>query len=82
MRAAGVEPIEQYRNSQSPWPCRCLRCGQTVSPRYGAVKAGGGCRYCNDTAIKPEAATVAMRNVQLEPLEPYLGHWPSGAAAA
>jgi len=23
MRAAGVEPIEQYRNSQSPWPCRC-----------------------------------------------------------
>jgi len=71
MRAASLEPLVAYPGRHAPWPCRCLRCGQTVSPSYGAVKAGGGCRHCNDTAIKPDAAAAAMRNAQLEPLEPY-----------
>ncbi len=73
MRAASLEPLVAYPGRHTPWPCRCLRCGQIVSPRYGAVKKGGGCRYCNDTAIKPDAAAAAMRNAQLEPLEPYFG---------
>jgi hypothetical protein len=82
MRAASLEPLVAYPGHHEPWPCRCLRCDQIVSPRYGAVKKGGGCQYCNDTAIKPEAAAGAMRSAQLEPLEPTPGHWPSGAAAA
>ena len=73
MRAASLEPLVAYPGRHAPWPCRCLRCGQTVSPRYGAVKRGGGCRYCNDTAIKPDVAAAAMRNAQLEPLEGYPG---------
>jgi hypothetical protein len=73
MRAASLEPLVAYPGRNAPWSCRCLRCGQTVSPRYGAVTTGTGCRYCNDTAIKPEAAAAAMRAVQLEPLEPYPG---------
>jgi hypothetical protein len=73
MRAASLEPLMAYPGRNAPWPCRCLRCGRTVSPRYGAVKAGTGCRYCNDTAIKPDAAAAIMRNAQLEPLEPYPG---------
>ena len=73
MRAASLEPLVAYPGRHAPWPCRCLRCGQTISPRYGAVKKGGGCRYCNDTAIKPDAAATAMRNAELAPLEPYPG---------
>jgi len=73
MRAASLEPLVAYPGRHAPWPCRCLGCGQTVSPRYGAVKNGGGCRYCNDTAIKPDVAMAEMRHAQLEPLEPYPG---------
>ncbi len=73
MRAASLEPLVGYPGRSAPWLCRCLQCGQTVSPRYGAVQAGTGCRYCNDTAIKPEAAAALMRSTQLEPLEPYPG---------
>jgi len=73
MRAVSLEPLVAYPGRRPPWPCRCLRCGQAVSPSYGAVKAGGSCRHCNDTAIKPDAAAAAMRDAQLEPLEPYPG---------
>ena len=73
MHAASLEPLVAYPGHHEPWPCRCLRCDQIVTPRYGAVKKGGGCQYCNDTAIKPEAAAGAMRSAQLEPLEPYPG---------
>jgi hypothetical protein len=73
MRAAWLESLVAYPGRHAPWPCRCLRCGQTVNPAYGAVKAGGGCRYCNDTAIKPDVTEAAMRTAQLEPLEPYPG---------
>ena len=73
MRSAGLEPLIAYPGRNSPWPCRCERCRQTVSPRYGAVSAGVGCRYCNDTAIKPDVAAAAMRAVDLEPLGVYPG---------
>jgi hypothetical protein len=73
MRAASLEPLDAYPGRHAPWPCRCLRCGQVVSPTYGAVKSGGGCRYCNDPAIRPEAAEAEMRSAQLQPLEPYPG---------
>ena len=73
MRSAGLEPLTAYPGRQTPWPCRCQRCHQTVSPRYGAVLAGSGCRYCNDTAIKPDAAAALMRAAGLEPLETYSG---------
>ena len=73
MRSAGLEPLTAYPGRHAPWPCRCQRCHQTVSPRYGAVQAGSGCRYCNDTAIKPDAAAALMRTAGLEPLETYPG---------
>jgi len=73
MRAAGLEPLTAYPGRAAPWPCRCQRCHQAVSPRYGAVRNGSGCRYCNDTAIKPDAAAALMRAAALEPLEPYPG---------
>ncbi len=73
MRAADLEPLTTHPGRAAPWPCHCQRCHQTVSPRYGAVRNGSGCRYCNDTAIKPGAAAALMRTAGLEPLEPYPG---------
>ncbi len=73
MRSAGLEPLVAYPGMHMPWPSTCQRCHRTVSPRYGAVRRGGGCRYCNDTAIDPTAAATLMRQAQLEPLEDYPG---------
>jgi hypothetical protein len=73
MRAAGLEPLTAYPGAHAPWPCRCQRCHEAVTPRYRAVQAGSDCRYCNDTAINPEAAVSLMRKAGLEPLEQYPG---------
>lgn len=73
MRHADLEPLTPYPGGAAPWPCRCQRCHRNVSPAYKAVRAGSGCRYCNDTAIKPDVAATRMQTVGLEPLEPYPG---------
>ena len=73
MRQAGLEPYVPRPGRAVPWPCRCEQCHRTVSPRYGAVRRGSGCRYCKDTAIKPDVAAALMRTVGLEPLERYPG---------
>jgi hypothetical protein len=73
MRAAGLEPLAAYPGAHSPWPCRCQRCHETVTPRYRAVQGGSGYCYCNDTAINPEAAASLMRAAGREPLGQYPG---------
>lgn len=73
MKAAGLNPLIPYPGRHRPWLSRCETCGRTVSPRYGAVARGGGCRFCRDTAIKPEVAVAAMRGAGVEPLEDYPG---------
>ncbi len=73
MRRAGLRPLVPYPGRHAPWLSECKRCHQTVTPRYGAVVRGGGCRYCNDTAIAPDAAAALMRDADLDPLEPYPG---------
>jgi hypothetical protein len=47
MRAVNLEPLVPYPTSGKPWLCRCLVCGEHVTPTYDNVKAGvGGCRPC------------------------------------
>ena len=42
-----LEPLEPYVNAQTPWKCKCLKCGKTVKPRFGGISAGiGGCKFC------------------------------------
>jgi len=74
MRAVGLEPLEPYRNSSSPWRCRCVRCGKEVAPKYSSIRRGGGCRSCAGTAPISEAdAEAQMRAAGLEPLDAYPG---------
>lgn len=80
MLAAGVEPLEPYRNSKAPWRCRCRSCGAEVSPSYGSVASGNrACRYCSKVGagIKQrrdaDEAVAIMRAAGFEPLIPYPG---------
>lgn len=80
MRAAGLEPLEDYPGSGAPWRCRCLACGTEATRRLNGVRSGGhGCPRC---AIRRRAAAqrlpgdeaeAVMLQAGLVPLEPYPG---------
>ena len=48
MLAAGMEPLEPYRNARTPWRSKCVECGEIGTPRFANIRAGQrGCRSCN-----------------------------------
>jgi len=78
MRAKGLTPLVPYPGrNDAPWPCRCDRCGEKVTPSYANARRQGGCRYCGNAAsatarsVDPTAAAGVMRAAGFEPLEPY-----------
>jgi hypothetical protein len=78
MRAAGLEPLEPYVSSNTPWKCRCVECSEEHEPRYQNIRAGwGGCRTCRyrkQAAAQrgPEDKAIAiMLAAGLQPLVPY-----------
>src|SRR5262249_40403806 len=48
MLAAGLVPLGPYPGrNHSPWPCKCVVCGELVNPSYHSVNGGqGGCLPC------------------------------------
>jgi hypothetical protein len=53
MRKSNLEPIMPYKNSTSPWECKCMKCGEIVTPALHNVQRGhGGCIYCQVAAFK------------------------------
>lgn len=79
MLAAGLEPLEPYPGGGAPWRCLCRACGHEVSPAFGNVKKGTGCRVCAEasrsTRLRMDEALAIdrMRSAGLDPLEPYPG---------
>lgn len=81
MIAKGVWPVTEYPGSNKPWGCRCMNCGEYVTPRFGNVMqpGRGGCNVCAKKATglarrTPEhEAVAAMRAAGVEPLDPYPG---------
>lgn len=52
-KKAKLEPLEPYVNAVSQWKCKCLKCGEIVTPTYHNLKQGnGGCIYCQKAAFK------------------------------
>jgi hypothetical protein len=44
---ANLQPLEKYTNAVTKWKCRCLGCGEIVTPTYHNLKQGnGGCLKC------------------------------------
>ena len=78
MIAAGLQPLEPYRNAISDWRCKCLGCNQIVVSRYNRVQQGSGCPRCAavnagiNLRLSEETAVAKLREYDLEPLEPYL----------
>lgn len=81
MRAAGLEPLEQYPGSKAPWRCRCTSCGDIVLPRYNTIQQGlgRGCNRCGKirgglARRLPELDAIAvMRAARVDPLDSYPG---------
>jgi hypothetical protein len=86
MLAAGVVPLEPYRDSKTPWRSRCLACDGVVAPTYNHIQQTGyGCRHCGIArrarSKMRDAATmdVAYRRLGGIPAVPYPGvdkPWP------
>ena len=78
MIAAGLQPLEPYRNAITDWRCKCLNCNQIVVSRYNRVQQGSGCPRCAavnaglNLRLSEEIAVAKLSEYDLEPLEPYL----------
>jgi recombinational DNA repair protein (RecF pathway) len=78
MRAAKLEPLEEYPGNKEKWKCKCLRCGKTVYPSFSSVRNnGGGCKDCGikkaseSRRNSEKEAVEIMKNAGALPLEPY-----------
>ena len=78
MRDAEAMPLVPFPGVNTPWRCRCLRCGRGVTPTLANVRRGqGACGYCGRRIVDPDTAAATMRGALLEPLEPYPGAAPN-----
>lgn len=78
MRAAKLEPLEEYPGNKEKWKCKCLGCGKTVYPSFGSVRNGqGGCRECGmkrgtaSRRLDEKVVIAVMKKAGVIPLEPY-----------
>ena len=66
MRAANLEPIDDYPGGKSPWRCRCLKCGLEVSPSLASVRNnGGGCRPCGLKKSAKSRSTSELNAIEI-----------------
>lgn len=75
---AGLEPLEPFSNSQTPWKCKHKKCGKVISPLWLTISRGGsGCVTCNSASAADrqrmplEKALEIMHQAEMEPLEDY-----------
>jgi len=45
-KSRGFTPLEKFKNAKTPWKSKHKVCGKTVSPTYGSIKNGSGCKFC------------------------------------
>ena len=72
-KSAGLEPMVPYKNSQTKWKSKCIKCGRISSPQLASLKhQKSGCRHCAPNApIDSKTAIRIMRKSKLKPLEPF-----------
>lgn len=53
MKNADLEPLEPFSRKDAKWKCKCLKCGNIVTPSANNVARGhGGCVFCQVAAFK------------------------------
>ena len=56
---AKLMPLEPYKNANTKWKSKCMKCNQIVYPSYGNVFMGhSGCVYCSDIGFKPKQPAI------------------------
>jgi hypothetical protein len=73
MKAAGLEPQEEYVSSKVPWKVKHIKCGRILQIEYANIRGGSSCRYCAGRAVIPSEAIKVMKKLGLNPLVPYPG---------
>jgi hypothetical protein len=70
--------LGEYKNSNTPVACKCLKCGVVRNIRISVLLKGSGCRPCALAVAGKKRRTSefialeAMRQIgKVEPLEPY-----------
>ena len=79
LQAVDLEPLEPYPGTATrKWRCRCLRCGDEVSPDLKHIRRGQrGCARFAGNLVIPDEASEVMRAAGAEPLVAYPGsHQP------
>ena len=78
MQSVGLEPLEPFKDTTTPWKCLHKACGEIVQPTYSSIRSGqGGCRKCGflegakKQTLTHEKAELVMLAAKLMPLEPY-----------
>ncbi len=64
-RNAGFEPLEPFPGTERQWKCTHT-CGREVSPTYGSVYAGSGCKFCSDSSFKYDAPGIVYLMVNTD----------------
>jgi hypothetical protein len=73
-RKNGLEPIEDYENSATPWRSIHIKCGREVAPNYNSVQRGsGGCGYCAGNLVDKDEASRLFISKGLIPQESFPG---------
>ena len=81
MRAASLEPVEEFQGSHKPWKSTCMTCGASGAPTLSSIKSGqGGCKQCairlasQKRKLSHVEASKIMLQHRFEPLEEYPGN--------
>ena len=74
LSVANLEPTEPYPGLNEPWRCKCLSCGEAVSPRLLNIRNGHrGCVYCSGRRVSEKVAETRLRESFLTPKNRYPG---------
>jgi len=78
LKASNMKLLGEYKNSNTPVACKCLKCGVVRNIRISVLLKGDGCRPCalakagKKRRTSEFIALEAMRKIgKVEPLEPY-----------
>jgi recombinational DNA repair protein (RecF pathway) len=74
LREKGLEPIENYVNSSTPWRSIHVNCGREVAPAYNSIQQGqSGCGHCAGNIVDAEEAKKLFIKRGLIPQENFPG---------
>ena len=74
MISVSLQPLVKYPGASTPWLCKCLKCGEHVTPRRDSILAGqNGCLYCAGRKWRGNEAERELKAANLKPLVKYPG---------